>query len=1134
MNLYRTIGNALNGSESLFLKEIKGPLLYVTSQNQALERIANNLKFIGCNKEIIILPQWDCLPYDISSPSISICKQRVQTLSRLAIDQDQHFIVITTPSAIIQRVPSIDNMRASTLRADISQKISRQALLTHLYDNGFVRYSTAEEAGEYAVRGSILDVVLDSETGYRIDFFGDKVESVRLYHPTTQLSYGEKIKAFEITSASEVILTTSTTNQFQKKYLSLFGLRDDPLYHSIASQKKHPGMEHWLPLFYEKTSTVFDYLPNNCIIAIENDALHQVEGGKWEEINDYYTARQEFRKGKSNNLLEPNIFYLNPEVIKAHLAGFDTTILIPSPILNKQADANISVIRTPSLYTISRLNNIPIYQLLRDFINSGCIDGKKYDVQKLLIACSSEGSREKLFKILADNQFVVQMVDDWQQTLKLPLGVIGLANFAQSHSCIYQNIIFIGENDILGERQNSQTNRKRGGIKHLHELHAIAIGDYIVHIDHGIGIFSGLESLHIEGKTRDFIKLTYHGDDRLYVPVENFELISRYSDSEAHAVLDKLGSLSWQKRKASIKNRIKLAAEQLVATAAARKVSSAPVLQPNGEMYELFCQKFPYVETDDQMCAIEDTLVNLNSSTPSDRLICGDVGFGKTEVAMRAAAAAALSIDTPQVAIVVPTTLLARQHYANFCERFKGFPVKVGQISRLITATEAKKTKELLADGKIDIVIGTHSLLAKDVKFKNLGLIVIDEEQHFGVAQKEKLKHLKSGVHLLTLSATPIPRTMQLSLAGIKELSLISTPPMDRLPIVTVVMPFDPLIIREAIMRERYRNGRIFFITPRISYIDELKAQLSKLVPEIKIGVAHGAMPASQLDKIMVEFADGVFDLLICTTIIESGLDIENANTIIIDRAEMFGLAQLYQIRGRVGRSKMRAYAYLICKQKALSEAAKKRLEVIQNLDYTGAGMAIATHDMDIRGYGNLLGEEQSGHIKEVGVELYQSMLNEAVSNTSLGQDETEDSWSPLLNLDVDVTIPGDYIGDTTLKLTIYKQLAQIDNLDDLQEFKANLEDRFGPIPHEADNLVHILELKLIAKQKLISRIDCGLKAVVISFKNSSKVAYEKIMAFITTHAEAKLRPDGKLIIERVWQKDQSKLSGLRQILEEL
>ena len=659
-------------------------------------------------------------------------------------------------------------------------------------------------------------------------------------------------------------------------------------------------------------------------------------------------------------------------------------------------------------------------------------------------------------------------------------------------------------------------------------------GDLIVHQDHGVGRYEGLKTLDVAGAPHDCLDLTYHGGDKLYLPVENIELVSRYGAEDAEAQLDKLGGVAWQGRKARAKQRLRDMAEELLRIAALRATRVAePVAPPEG-LWAEFCARFPYEETEDQLGAIDDVVGDLAAGRPMDRLICGDVGFGKTEVALRAAFLVAMT--GKQVAVVAPTTLLCRQHYRTFSERFRGLPVRIRQLSRLVSTKEASETKAGLADGTIEIVIGTHALLSKTMKFSDLGLMIIDEEQHFGVKHKERLKDLRAEVHALTLSATPIPRTLQLALAGVREMSLITTPPIDRMAVRTYVTPFDAVTVREALLREKYRGGQSFFVAPRISDLEEISEFLRRNVPEVTFALAHGQMAAGSLDEIMTNFYDGSFDVLASTSIVESGLDIPRANTLVCFRADMFGLAQLYQLRGRVGRSKLRAYAYLTtAAEQSMTVSAEKRLKILASLDNLGAGFTLASHDLDMRGGGNLLGEEQSGHIREVGVELYQSMLEEAVASLRDGTDEavSEKSWSPQINVGASVLIPEAYVADLTVRLALYRRLADLDSDQEREAFAAELIDRFGPLPAEADQLIAVAALKALCRRCQISKLDAGPKGAVLSFRETGFPDPLALVRFITERPDDyKMRPDGKLVVQGGWPEAIQRLKALRAVLE--
>ncbi|MDQ2954344.1 MAG: transcription-repair coupling factor, partial [Pseudomonadota bacterium] len=632
----------------------------------------------------------------------------------------------------------------------------------------------------------------------------------------------------------------------------------------------------------------------------------------------------------------------------------------------------------------------------------------------------------------------------------------------------------------------------------------------------------------------DCLEIHYAGGDKLFLPVENIELLSRYGSEETRVELDRLGGSGWQARKARMKSRIREMAHELLKVAAQRQLREAPKLAVGPGMYDEFCAGFPYEETEDQQAAIDATNADLAAGRPMDRLICGDVGFGKTEVALRAAFIAVM--NGKQVAVIVPTTLLARQHTKTFTDRFRGFPVKIGQASRLVSNSQLAKTKKALADGEIDIVIGTHALLGNTVKFKDLGLLVVDEEQHFGVAHKEKLKQLRAEVHVLTLTATPIPRTLQLALTGVRDLSIIASPPLDRLAVRTFVSPFDPLVVREALLRERYRGGQSFYVCPRIEDLAPARTFLAKNVPEVKVAVAHGQMAATVLDDIMSAFYDGKYDVLLSTTIIESGLDIPTANTLIVHRADRFGLSQLYQLRGRVGRAKLRAYAlFALPPERRITAQAEKRLKVLQSLDTLGAGFQLASHDLDIRGAGNLLGEEQSGHIKEVGFELYQQMLQEAVLSLKAGIAEpVADKWSPQITIGMPVLIPDDYVADLPVRLGLYRRLAELEDEGEIDAFGAELIDRFGPMPEDVEHLLRIVAIKALCRRANVEKIETGPKGAVLAFRDNIFANPEALIAYIREHDTARVRPDQKVVFLEDWEKPEERLAGTTAILRNL
>ncbi|MGA1613183.1 MAG: transcription-repair coupling factor, partial [Lutimaribacter sp.] len=693
----------------------------------------------------------------------------------------------------------------------------------------------------------------------------------------------------------------------------------------------------------------------------------------------------------------------------------------------------------------------------------------------------------------------------------------------------------ISEQDVLGDRLIRAPKKRRKADNFLTEAQSLAAGDLVVHVDHGVGRFLGLEVVTAAGAAHECLLLEYAEGAKLYLPVENIELLSRFGHEEG--LLDRLGGGAWQAKKARLKERIREMAERLIRVAAERELRSAPMLEPAHHAWEAFSARFPYQETDDQLRAIEDVLADLSSGRPMDRLICGDVGFGKTEVAMRAAFVAAMA--GLQVAVIAPTTLLARQHFKSFAERFRSFPLEVRALSRFVSTKEANATREGMARGTVDVVVGTHALLAKGVSFKNLGLLIIDEEQHFGVAHKERLKQLRSDVHVLTLTATPIPRTLQLSLSGVRDLSIIGTPPVDRLAIRTYVSEFDAVTIREALLREHYRGGQSFYVVPRITDLPEIETFLREQVPEVSYVVAHGQMAAGELDDRMNAFYDGKFDVLLATTIVESGLDIPTANTMIVHRSDMFGLSQLYQIRGRVGRSKTRAYAYLTTKPRAkLTPAAEKRLRVLGSLDTLGAGFALASQDLDIRGAGNLLGEEQSGQMRDVGYELYQQMLEEAIAKIRTGEleglSDAGDAWAPQLNLGVPVLIPEDFVPDLDVRLGLYRRLSNLHSKVELEGFAAELIDRFGKLPKEVNTLLLVVRIKDMCKRAGISKLDAGPKGATLQFHNDSFASPQGLVEFIQAQNGLAKVKDNKIVVRRDWKSDADKIKGAFAIARDL
>jgi transcription-repair coupling factor (superfamily II helicase) len=735
--------------------------------------------------------------------------------------------------------------------------------------------------------------------------------------------------------------------------------------------------------------------------------------------------------------------------------------------------------------------------------------------RRLVVAAWTRGSRERLGNLLREHGFRIDGADGWAAAQTAPAALVTLG---LERGFVADGVSVVSEQDLLGERISRPPRRRKRADQFIAEATEIAEGDLVVHQDHGIGRYDGLVTLHVTGAPHDCLRLLYDGDDKLFLPVENIEMLSRFGSETAGVSLDKLGGTGWQARKAKMKSRIRDMAGELIRIAAARRLRDADMMAPPEGAWDEFCARFPFAETEDQSRAISDVLEDLASGKPMDRLICGDVGFGKTEVALRAAFVAAMSGG--QVAVVVPTTLLARQHFRTFSARFADLPIKVAQLSRMVTAKDAAEVRKGVADGSINIVVGTHALLSKAVSFSAISLLIVDEEQHFGVAHKEKLKALKADMHVLTLTATPIPRTLQLALTGVREMSLIATPPVDRLAVRTFIMPFDAVVIREALQRERFRGGQVFCVVPRVEDLQRMADRLAQIVPEARTVQAHGRLAPTELERVMTEFGDGKYDILLSTNIVESGLDMPAVNTLLIYRADMFGLGQLYQLRGRVGRGKQRGYAYLTWPPNHhLSVAAEKRLTVMQTLDALGAGFTLASHDLDIRGAGNLLGDEQSGHIREVGIELYQQMLEDAVADLraeSGRRQHADRDWTPNIGLGLPVLIPESYVRDLPVRLGLYRRIGALGTDGETEAMAAELVDRFGPLPEEVENLLQVVALKRACRTAGVEKLEAGPKGMVVGFRGNAFGNPAGLVQWLASkNGLVKLRPDHKLAIVR-------------------
>ncbi len=1112
----------------------------IAANDAAGRAVVDTAGFFAPEAEILWLPAWDCLPYDRASPAQGVMAERLAALVRLADRPTGPQLLVTTSAAATQRLLAPEALAQASLTLGPGDRIGRELLVARLARAGYVRTETVAQPGDYALRGSLVDVVPPGErVGLRLDFFGDELESIREIDLASQRTTGRR-QRFRLLPVSELLLDDTRVRRFRQSWLAAFGAEasGDPLYQAISEGRRIAGAEHVLPLAEAELRTLFDWLATADLVLLD-DGARRSAAERFEAIHDYYANRVAAlaeaagrrRRGPEAGApwrpLPPDRLYLSAEEFAGRLAGWPAHETSPfagatdgALDLGARPGPDFAAARQeasaggPTIYAA-------IARRLREEVASG---------HRVLLASYSPGARQRLAGLLAEaGAPPVVPVNSLEEALGAAArGEVAAAVLPLAHGARMADLAIWTEQDLLGDRLVRRRSARQADA-FLKELQTLAAGELVVHQEHGIGRFLGLEGLSVSGARHDMVALEYAGGDRLYVPVENVDLLTRYGAGSEEVALDRLGGAAWKERRARLKNRIREIAHELLRVAALRRTRPADALAPDPAAYAAFVDRFPYAETEDQLRATAEVLEDLASGRPMDRLVCGDVGFGKTEVALRAAFAAAAS--GAQVAMICPTTLLARQHAETFCERFRGLPFTIGTLSRLVSAAEARRVRDGLADGSLDIVVGTHALLAKGVEWKRLGLVIVDEEQRFGVAHKERLKALRADVHVLTLTATPIPRTLQMALSGLRELSVIATPPVDRLAVRTSVSPWDPVVVREALLREHHRGGQSFLVTPRIADLDELEQFLREEVPEVRFVTAHGQMAASELEDRMGAFYEQRYDVLLSTTIIESGLDIPNANTLVVHRADMFGLAQLYQLRGRVGRAKRRAYALLMTPADGrMTETAHRRLSVLAGLDSLGAGFQLAAQDLDIRGAGNLLGDEQSGHIREVGFELYQSMLEDAILSAraeAQGLAPPRDPLSPTISVDAPVLVPDSYVPDLSLRMALYRRAAELPDKAAIEAFAAELIDRFGPLPEETANLLKVVETKQVARTAHIARIEMGPRGALVSFAEGGFPDVPALLAWMgRMKGAARLRPDEKLFVSKPFATASARLAG--------
>jgi len=1031
--------------------------------------------------ELLSLPDWETLPYDLFSPHQDITSRRIRTLHRLP--STDHGILIVPARTLMHRLPPPSYLQGNTLLLKTGQTLNIDNWRLQLEAAGYHHAENVYEHGEYAVRGAILDIYpMGSNLPYRIDLFDDEIETLRTFDPETQRSI-DRIDQIELLPAHEFPWHKEARSGFRNRWFEHFphSDKDSPVYQDVSNGITPPGIEYYLPLFFEQTATLFDYLPASTLVFTEdglNDAVQAFD-------SETRARHEDRRHDRLRPILPPAELFLLQDEVFGQLKRYPRVTCSPEPT-SGAGTANCAAEALPDIAMDGRAAD-PAGRLKR-FLND--FPGR------VLICAESSGRREALIENLESQKLKLSTVTSWQDFLAQSdtTLAITIAPMEQGMVLPQQNLALITETALFGERVLQRRRREKptemddAGYRDLSELR---IGSPVVHIDHGVGRYKGLETISAGGESNEFLTLEYAGGSKLYVPVSSLHLISRYAGTdEEHAPLHKLGTERWSNAKQKALEKIRDTAAELLDVYARREARKGFQFEDPKEAYRAFAAGFPFEETPDQQVAIQAVFEDMTSEQPMDRLVCGDVGFGKTEVAMRAAFLATWS--GKQVAVLVPTTLLAQQHYESFRDRFSDTPVSIELLSRFRSSTQTSKAMSAIEEGKADIVIGTHKLLQGDVKFKNLGLVIIDEEHRFGVQQKEKLKALRAEVDMLNLTATPIPRTLNMAMGHLRDLSIIATPPARRLSVKTFVRQRDEAMVKEAILREILRGGQVYFLHNDVSTIEKTAEDLRRLIPEARVGVGHGQMRERQLEQVMSDFYHKRFNVLVCTTIVETGIDVPSANTIIIERADKFGLAQLHQLRGRVGRSHHQAYAYLLTPPpKSISADAKKRLDAISEAQDLGAGFMLATHDLEIRGAGELLGEEQSGQIESIGFTLYMQLLDEAVK--AIREGRTPNAELPLshgteMNLRIPAIIPEDYLPDVHNRLMLYKRIASVKDEIELKELQVEMIDRFGLLPEPAKNLVRQTKLRLMAEALGIDKVDAGKEWVRLEFGASTPV----------------------------------------------
>ena len=1084
------------------------PWVVIEADSRSAERRRAELAFFAsAGLPLLSLPDWEVLPYDVFSPHPDITSERLLALAELP--HARRGVLIVSVDTLLQRLPPKPYVAGRSFSLSVGDTLALDAFKLRLTEAGYCSVSQVTDPGDFALRGSLLDVYpMGTTSPLRIDLFDDEIEAIRRFDPQTQRS-GESLPSVRLLPAREIPLDGDSVRAFRRRYRTRF--EGDPtrsaVYRGVSDGMAPAGIEFYLPLFFEETATLFDYLPDGAVIVDATFGLESVIGLSWEALR----TRYEDRCGDIERpLLKPDELFIDETTVIAACHSH------PRVTIDTFARDDKSSLGThaPRELRIDARAERPLAPL-KEYLDS--YPGR------VLLAADSPGRREVLGELLRGASLRAKLVDGWQAFLESDAKLaITIAPELAGLALDAPPLTILSESQLFGQRARQERRRRKVTADPnaiLRDLQSLAAGAPVVHEEYGVGRYVGLQIMEVGGQSGEFLVLEYHGGDRLYVPVHSLHLVSRYSGAAPEsAPLHRLGTDQWSKARKRAAEKVRDVAAELLDLYAQRKARRGIRLASKDLEYQAFANAFPFEETADQAEAIGKVIADLDAEQPMDRIVCGDVGFGKTEVAMRAAFVAVQA--GKQVAVLVPTTLLAQQHAANFADRFADWPVRIEALSRFRSAKETTTVLEAIEKGTVDIVIATHRLLHANARFKDLGLIIVDEEHRFGVRDKERLKALRAEVHVLTLTATPIPRTLNMALGGLRELSLIATPPAERLAIKTFVTEWSDSTIREAILREMRRGGQAYYVHNEVKDIEKVAADLAKLVPEANIRVGHGQMRERELEALMVDFYHRRFDILVCTTIIESGIDVPSANTIIIDRADRFGLAQLHQMRGRVGRSHHRAYAYLLIpSRKALTGDALKRLEALESLEDLGAGFVLATHDLEIRGAGELLGEEQSGEMTEVGLTLYLDMLDRAVKAMKSGK--TIDLEAPLasaseVELRVPALLPDDYVADVHVRLALYKRIAAAADEAALEELTAELVDRFGPLPAQTQNLLRTARIRLLTRQVGVRRLDFGAHGGYLLFETDNRIDPAAVIRLIQDRSrEYKLEGPLKLRVSR-------------------